>query len=161
MNLHFRCSSCDAPGSLELPNDPKTPPPLWSCPQCDHLVRPAVLPSAGAGKTACGLCGNAELYRKKDFPHSLGMAILVAGCVTSTIAYGLHQQWLTWSLLLGTAFLDGVLYYAWVKDVVVCYRCWTHHRRIPGGTSTLPLFELVVHERYRQERLRHEEILKS
>ncbi len=104
----------------------------------------------------CGICGNAELYKKKDFPHSLGLAILALACITSTITYGLYSKWLTWTILIGSALFDGLLY-LWVKDVVVCYRCNAHHRGIALG-SEVPAFELTIHERYRQERIRREQL---
>jgi len=105
----------------------------------------------------CLVCGNAELYKKKDFPHGLGLAILALACITSTITYGLYDKWLTWTILIGSALFDGLLY-LWVKDVIVCYRCNAHHRGIAPGSAVHP-FELTIHERYRQERIRREQIL--
>jgi hypothetical protein len=107
---------------------------------------------------ACAVCGNTELYKKKDFPHALGMAILVGACILSTITYWLYFKVLTWAILLGSAAIDGLLY-LWVKDVIVCYRCGACHRGL-SGTEHKP-FELTIHERYRQERLRREEMLKQ
>jgi hypothetical protein len=106
---------------------------------------------------ACAVCGNQELYKKKDFPHGLGLSILALACIASTITYGLYDKWLTWAILIGSAAFDGLLY-LWVKDVIVCYACNAHHRGIPPGTAQPP-FELTIHEKYRQERLRREEML--
>jgi hypothetical protein len=104
----------------------------------------------------CLVCGNHELYRKKDFPHALGMAILVLACIASTITYARFDAWTTWTILIGSALFDGLLY-LWVKDVVVCYRCDAHHRGISIPTEHGP-FELTIGERYRQERLRREQL---
>jgi hypothetical protein len=52
--------------------------------------------------------------------------------------------------------VDGVLY-LWVGDVVVCYRCGTHHSCPSAGAAHQP-FELIIAERYRQERLRREKL---
>src|SRR5205823_10525363 len=104
----------------------------------------------------CAVCGNAELYKKKDFPHGLGMAVLVLALVASTIAYWWYDKVLTWTILLGSAAFDGLLY-LWVKDAVVCYRCNAHYRGMPPGSPHAP-FELTVHERYRQERARLEQM---
>ena len=60
--------------------------------------------------TACAVCGNPELYRKKDFPHGLGLAILTLACLASTVTYFLYQQWWTWGILIGSALFDGLLY---------------------------------------------------
>jgi hypothetical protein len=129
----------------------------WQCPQCDHLLRLAG--GADPALPACAVCGNTELYRKKDFPHSLGMGILVTACLASTITYWLYDKVLTWAILLGSAAFDGLLY-LWVKDVIVCYRCHAHHRDVVAPEAHKP-FELTIHERYRQERLRREELEKD
>jgi hypothetical protein len=146
MNIRFVCPICAAPGRL------KEGQPQWRCPGCDHLVRSS---AAEASLPCCALCGNAELYRKKDFPHALGMGILVAACLASSITYALYAKVLTWTILLGSAAIDGLLY-LWVNDVVVCYRCSAQHRGVAIDPERHRPFELTVHERYRQERLRLE-----
>jgi hypothetical protein len=109
-----------------------------------------------SGLSTCAICGNAELYKKKDFPHWLGLTILTVACVGSIIPYWLYHQWLTWTILIGSAVLDGLLY-LWVGDVVVCYRCGAHYRELTPGAEHKP-FELGIAERYRQERLRREQL---
>jgi len=118
-----------------------------------HLAQP----SPEASLPVCAVCGCHELYRKKDFPHALGLAILTGACIASTITYGLYHWWLTWSILLGSAAFDGILYLL-VKDVLVCYRCQAHFRGVPPNPEHQP-FELTIFERYRQERLRREQLL--
>jgi hypothetical protein len=108
---------------------------------------------------ACAVCGNPQLYKKKDFPHTLGMSILVLACLASTITYALYDKVLTWAILLGSAAFDGLLYLG-VKDVIVCYRCGAHHRGVTATAEHQP-FELTIHERYRQERLRQEQVTRS
>jgi hypothetical protein len=146
VNIRFDCPSCETPGRLNVPGRLE-----WQCPRCDHLLR---LSDAATDTTlpACAVCGNAELYKKKDFPHSLGMTILVLACLASTVTYWLYDKWLTWAILIGSAAFDGLLY-LWVKDVIVCYRCGAHFRGVPDNPEHKP-FELTIHERYRQERLR-------
>jgi hypothetical protein len=59
---------------------------------------------------------------------------------------------------MATAGLDVVLYYR-VPDLTVCYRCLSQFRG-PGSNPAgrfLP-FDLAIGERYRQERLRVEEL---
>jgi hypothetical protein len=102
------------------------------------------------------VCGSAALYRQKDFPQWLGMSVLAAACASFFILQVLYQPWWAWAVLLGSAALDGLLYYGLVGDVVVCYRCGAQHR---GGPSrAFDPFELAVAERYRQERLRREQM---
>lgn len=111
-----------------------------------------------AALPVCLVCDNHELYKKKDFPHTLGMAILVVACVMSFFTYGLYEKWLTWALLIGTALFDGLLY-LWVGDAIVCYRCDSHYRGFQSSDCHKP-FELTIGERYRQERIRREQLKK-
>ncbi|MCI0461688.1 MAG: hypothetical protein L0Z62_32455 [Gemmataceae bacterium] len=106
--------------------------------------------------TQCVVCGNKELYRKKDFPHGLGLAILIGACIASAFTFAWYEKWLTWAILLGTAAFDGLLYLL-VGDVVVCYRCQAHHRGLGPGADHPP-FELGTGERYRQERIRRQQL---
>jgi hypothetical protein len=146
MNIRFDCPICEHPGRFDVQEQPE-----WQCPHCDHRLHvPAdavdvLLPT-------CVICGSRELYKKKDFPHSLGMSILVLACLASTVTYWLYAQWWTWAILIGSAAFDGLLY-LWVKDVIVCYRCQAHYRGVATNAEHKP-FELTIHERYRQERLR-------
>ncbi len=84
------------------------------------------------------------------------MGLLVLACLASTVTYWLYDKWLTWAILLGSAAFDGLLY-LWVKDVIVCYRCHAHFRGVLDNPEHKP-FELTIHERYRQERLRREQL---
>ena len=127
----------------------------WQCPGCDHRLQVAP-PEDGASLSTCGVCGNRELYKKKNFPHWLGMAILVVACLASVFTYGWYEKWLTWAILLGSALVDAVLYLC-VGDAIVCYRCNAHYCGIKAGLDHQP-FELTTGERYRQERLRREQL---
>ena len=100
------------------------------------------------------VCGNVELYKKKDFPHWLGMTILVVACLASVWTYFWYEKWLTWAILIGSALIDGALYLA-VGDAVVCYRCGAHYKGFTPTDEHRP-FELTVGERYRQEQIRAE-----
>jgi len=127
----------------------------WQCPACEHRFRLAGAPADQSLRT-CAVCGNADLYRKKDFPHWLGMLLLAAACLAFLITNYFYQPWLAWGILLGSALIDGLLYLA-VGDVVVCYRCGAEHRGAMPSTQYRP-FELSVGERYRQEQLRREQL---
>jgi hypothetical protein len=148
--VSFACPECDVPARLQVPVDA-----AWQCPACDHRL-PAETESSGDAVPPCAVCGNAELYKKKDFPHGLGMLILVVACAASVFTYGWYEKWLTWAILIGSALFDGLLY-LWVGDAVVCYRCQAHYRGLPAGD--VKPFELGTNERYRQERIRRERLL--
>jgi uncharacterized protein YbaR (Trm112 family) len=148
VKILFACPQCDAPrqASVDQPGD-------WQCPQCQHTLH---LDRADPALPACLICGNAELYKKKDFPHWLGMNILVLACLASLVTYFWYEKWLTWAILIGTAAFDGLLYVL-VGDALVCYRCNAHYKKFRASVTHEP-FELTIGERYRQERLRHEQM---
>jgi len=149
VNIRFACPVCDRPARLDLPG-----PAEWRCPGCDH-AQP--LPDAAPRSfPACAACGNGELYRKKDFPHGLGLLLLGGACLAFLVTSYLYHQWLAWAILLGSFLIDGVLYLL-VGDVVVCYRCGAQHRGFPVNPEHRP-YELTIGERYRQERLRREQL---
>jgi len=106
--------------------------------------------------TACAVCGNAELYRRKDFPQTLGVSILALCCVASTATYFYYQQWWTWSILIASAVFDCLLYLL-VNDVTVCYRCNAHYRGFAAQPET-PGVRADTFERYRQEQMRRKQL---
>jgi hypothetical protein len=147
VDVRFPCPECDRTGRLNLVG-----PANWQCPACDHRLQ---VDAVDPALTSCPLCGNHELYKKKDFPHWLGMTILVVACLASVFTYGWYEKWLTWAILIGSAVLDGLLF-LWVGDAIVCYRCGGTCRGFQPTDVHQP-FELTIAERYRQERLRREQ----
>jgi hypothetical protein len=147
VNIRFACPVCDEPGRVQIPAAE------WHCPTCDHVLRPVPVEP---GLTTCVICGNHELYKKKDFPHALGLGLLALACLVSTFTYATYNQVWTWSILLGSAAFDALLY-LWVGDAIVCYRCGAEYRGVAPSPEHKP-FELTVHERYRQERIRREQL---
>jgi hypothetical protein len=149
VNVRFVCPACEAPNRVERPG-----PAGGSCLTCGQALN---LPAATDGPlAACAVCGNAELFRQKDFPQWLGLTVLAVACTTFFVLQVLYRPWLAWTVLLGSAALDGLLYYGVVGDVVVCYRCGAEHRGVPS--RSFDPFELAIAERYRQERIRREQL---
>jgi hypothetical protein len=111
---------------------------------------------AQATFSACSICGNEEMYKKKAFPHWLGLSILVGACTAFLVLNALREYVWAWAFLLGSALVDGLLYLL-VGDLVVCYRCGAQHSCRSAGARHHP-FELVIGERYRQERIRREQL---
>lgn len=153
LNIRFACPICEVPDRFNLPRSGP-----WRCVACGHAMEVHAA-NADRSLSACAVCDNRQLYRQKDFPHWLGMSILVAACASFFILQVLYRPWLAWSILLGSAAIDGLLYYGLVGDVVVCYRCGCQHRGVPS--RGFDPHELATAERYRQERLRKEQIAKE
>ncbi len=144
MRVQFDCPNCEAPTRSPLPGDPD-----WQCGNCGQVLN--LDRQVDETIPLCIICGNKELYKKKDFPHTLGMYILVIACAISFYTYLNYWVIATWVILTGTAVFDGVLFML-VGDAVVCYRCQAHYRGIPK--SVHEPFEISVGEKYRQERMR-------
>jgi hypothetical protein len=149
VKVRFACPSCGVPARLNLPG-----PTTWQCPACDYLLR--VDNSLANDLSRCVICDNTQLYKKKNFPHSLGLTILTIACIVSFVTYLNYQKVLTWLILGGTAIFDVALY-LWVGDVVVCYRCGAVHGPLTPGPEHHP-FDLGISERYRQEHIRREQM---
>ncbi|HZZ78477.1 MAG TPA: hypothetical protein VFE62_08160 [Gemmataceae bacterium] len=148
VNVTFACPACDQPArtSCDHASD-------WQCTACDHRLH---LNAAETTLPTCVVCGNHELYKKKDFPQSIGMSILLVALVLSTVTYYSYEKWWSWSFLIGSAIIDGVLYLL-VGDAIVCYRCEAHYRGVARNEAHQP-FEITIGERYRQERMRKEQM---
>lgn len=151
MNVNVHCPGCEA--YLPLAPTGGTP---WPCPYCGAFLTPIASPHSAAEPElrACRYCGHDELYVQKDFPHWLGLTILISAVVASFITYSYHEIAWTWVILLGSAAVDGLLYYL-VGNVTVCYRCLAQHRGFPANPDHQP-FKLEIGEKYRQERLRRQ-----
>jgi hypothetical protein len=149
VKVRFSCPSCDAPVSVESPL-----PSQWQC-NCSASGPLAASDIAnGAKLSQCIACGNAQVYRQKNFPQWLGLSLLTVACAAFFILQGLYLKNLAWAILLGSAAIDLVLY-RFVGDVIICYRCHARHVGLPQQKSYDP-FELAIAEKYRQERLRRE-----
>jgi hypothetical protein len=94
------------------------------------------------------------LWRQKDFPQRVGVLMVVAGALLSTIFWWFMEPVWAIGVLLLFALLDGVLY-TLMPDVLVCYRCKARHRHAPLD-GRHERFNLETHERYRQEAMRLE-----
>jgi len=150
VNVRFSCLECDRPGYWDSQAGSH-----WQCPGCDHRLALTLVP-VDHPLHECMACGTADLYRKKDFPHLMGMLLLIGACLAFLITNYLYRHWLAWGILLGSAAIDCLLYLA-VGDVVVCYRCHAQHRGFAPNPNHQP-YDLNIGERYRQERLRRERL---
>jgi hypothetical protein len=106
---------------------------------------------------SCPWCATPDLYLQKDFPQGLGLLILVIGFAISTVFWYYQMPLWTFGVLLASVALDWWFYYR-VGDVTICYRCLCQIRGLSAGGTRFRPFDLAVGERYRQERLRIEEL---
>jgi hypothetical protein len=99
-----------------------------------------------------------DLYIQKDFPQGLGLLIVVVGFAISTVFWYYEMPIKAYFVLVVSIVLDLVMYHL-VPDVTICYRCLCQMR----GAGSNPEgryrpFDQAVGERYRQERIRAEQL---
>jgi hypothetical protein len=99
------------------------------------LVREHITPESGL--TGCLGCGHPELFRKKDFPQAMGIALVVLAAVFAPFTYYLS--------LAAVALFDALLYFV-AGDVLVCYQCRAEHRGFKP-TPRHPKFDREIEER--------------
>jgi hypothetical protein len=154
MELTFECPNCGAVGSAAPVETTRTA----VCTGCrqERVLRSEAF-EAGALRSCCW-CGTEDLYLQKDFPQGLGLAIVIVGFAISTVFWYYEKPIPAYLVLLASALLDMALYTR-VPDVTICYRCLGQYRGAgsnPGGRYQG--FDLAIGERYRQERLRAEQL---
>jgi hypothetical protein len=157
MELTFSCKQCGAVGyvsPLELSLEA-------ACRHCG-TARPIDRQGCAGGELAfCPLCMTADLYIQKDFPTGLGLFIVLVGFAISTVFWYYEMPIWTYLVLIISIAIDFVLYYK-VPDVTICYRCLSQYRG-PGANAQerFKPFDLAIGERYRQERIRAQQIRES
>jgi hypothetical protein len=154
MELTFSCPRCRAVGHVS-PLDRLS---LAVCPQCGEQ-RP-LHPEAIVQDElqCCPWCMTTDLYKQKDFPQGLGLFIVVVGFAISTVFWYYELPIPAYLVLVVSMLLDLFLYHR-VADVTICYRCLSQLRGVgsnPGGR--FKPFDLALGERYRQERIRVEQL---
>lgn len=123
-----------------------------ACRHCGWLRAVAPATIQGDVPASCLVCGCEDLWRQKDFPPQVGLAMVGAGILLSTIAVAYMRPVLALGILMGFALVDMVLF-ALMRDRLVCYRCHAHYRGT-GATELHGKFDLELNERYRQETAR-------
>lgn len=127
---------------------------------CAHCDWQRSLPEDPSPIAGCAVCGNADLWRQKDFPQWLGLLLVATGAVLSSIAWYLHWPMTALGLLMAFALADMIVYVL-MPDVLVCYRCKARHRIVASSTAKHPAFSHETAERYRQQELRQREAERS
>ena len=149
MQLDFTCPQCEQTSRISEGLDEGQ----LNCPACDFATITPATAWEGDRLAECLLCGERDLWRQKDFPHAIGLGLVVLGGILSTVAWYQYLPGVAIGILMGFALVDLALY-SLMKDVLVCYRCQSRHR-LDGPTDGYERFNHERAERYRQEALRH------
>lgn len=144
MNITFSCPQCEHDVRLDVAVDDAA----LDCPQCHTRIKfPAGAWEQGHLRR-CLVCPSEDLFVRKDFPQRLGVAVVAAGFIGSTIAWYYYQIYWAFGILFASALVD-VLLFNLVGEALACYRCHAHYRSL-GDLATHQPFNLETHERYRQ-----------
>ena len=151
---------------------------IFQCPACQHRRVTSPTPADGPVKcdecewgrnegagdfvdghlSRCRICGCEDLWRQKDFPPAMGLALVATAAILSCIAYANYQPLVALGILMVAALLDMLLY-TFMGDMLVCYRCGARHRQTAMAEEH-PRFDLETAERYRQQDLRQRQASK-
>ena len=148
MNVTFRCPHCDTVGDVDFGSNATE----IACPHCQAKWPIAPGAIAEDDLQQCVICPSTELFVRKDFSQSLGVAIVVVGGILSSVFWFYRMPLWTYGVLFATALIDVVLYVT-VGNLLQCYRCQAQYRGIPGLENREP-FNLETHEKHRQQRIR-------
>ncbi len=148
MRVVYACPKCKTTNS----DRPSAETPQLACRQCSWTRTPAAEAVTHRPLKACLICECEDLWRQKDFPPTVGVALVGLAILLSTIAWAMYEPIWALGVLLAFAFAD-LLLYTFKKDVLVCYRC--HARYADAGSEVeRSKFDLSLNERYRQEAIR-------
>jgi uncharacterized paraquat-inducible protein A len=148
MNVTFACPECDLTSrhNIEPANEQVI------CTSCQHVVVSSMPSKPLESIDRCFTCGCDELYVRKDFSQRLGLMIVIAAIVLSSIAWGYHWRYTSYGILFLAALIDVILYFS-VGNLLQCYRCRAEYRGLPGLDQGEP-FSLETHEKFRQQAAR-------
>ena len=154
MNVTFSCGHCGKTARQTCDSGQEH----LTCFHCQQRQPIQPLPLAAAQGdpksilTCCPVCSSEELFIRKNFSQRLGLLIIVTGFIASSIAWYYYRPYLSYGILLASALVDLLLYQL-VGNLLQCYRCHSEYRGVGFGPDQQG-FDLVIHERYRQQEAR-------
>jgi len=160
MNVTYFCKTCDQVTRVPFTEQSTA----VHCTRCsaEQEFPATFLDEDAEGNTVlerCTICGSPELYYRKQFNQRLGLAIIALGSTLSTIAYYYHNLFWTFLILFVFAGVD-LLFYIFMRNLLQCYKCNSEFRGFEDSPEYQP-FNLEVHEKYHQQRVRLERAQKE
>jgi hypothetical protein len=148
MRVIYNCPSCQQTNQATVSESTDK----LHCAACEWTRALPVDPHQRTHPTVCLACGCRDLWRRKNFPPQIGVGVVVLAAILSTIAYAKHQHLWSYAILMMAAAIDMLLF-AFMQDVLVCYRCEARYLKF-DPTGETPHFNLETAERHRQEKIR-------
>lgn len=102
--------------------------PTMTCPRCRAVHTLQLTDSIRNRQVVdqCVICGNSEMFVRKDFPQRLGLVIVVTFGLASI--YFFRTSVLTAWLVLAAAVVIDMLIYLFIGKATVCYACRAEYR---------------------------------
>ena len=148
MRVLFNCPSCQVANAASVSEGTAA----LRCLACDWTRSLSAEVVRRKHPAACLVCGCRDLWRRKNFPPQLGVAVAALAALLSTVAWAWHEPLWAYGILMVAAALDMLLF-TFMPDVLVCYRCGSRYLKFDRSGQT-PTFNLETAERHRQEQLR-------
>ena len=152
-NIIFQCPVCQQ-RCLAAPEPVDT---AVRCGECQWSRDEGKNDFSGDQLCRCRICGCQDLWRQKDFPPALGLALVATAAFLSCVAWAFYQPLIAIGILMVAGLIDMILY-TMMGDMLVCYRCGARHRRTEIHEEH-PRFDLETAERYRQQDLRQRKVI--
>ena len=146
MRVAVYCAACLERVALPLPSESREGSVTCSKGHEPIAYRHSDDVAAGVRVDRCSRCETTAFFSQKDFDQRLGCALLALG---AAVALGVSRLfggiWFV-PVLLAFAALDFLLARR-VGSVVICYRCDTEYRDVPGAAAYKP-YDPHVAERF-------------
>ena len=144
VNVTFTCPNCKQATQVSFDENSQQ----IACIHCGHTIAIPQEAVLGQQVQRCLVCPSLDLYVRKDFPQRIGIALVAAGIIGSSIAWAYVNVFWTFAILFSSALADLALF-AVVGNALMCYRCQAQYRRTEQ-IDVHGAFNLETHERYRQ-----------
>jgi hypothetical protein len=146
MRIAAYCGTCLARMALPVSSG-DAPSGEVSCPQAHETIafRHSEAVARGERVDRCSRCGKTAFYAQKDFDQRVGCAVLAAGAGIA-LAVSWRYGGVTFVPVLLLFVAVDLLLARRVGSVVICYRCDTEYRDVPGA-STYKAYDPHIAER--------------
>ena len=148
MLVNYSCPSCQQSSETAVSEQTDA----LTCAACSWTRPLAVDGGQRTHPQVCLVCGCRDLWRRKNLPQQLGVAIAALAAILSTIAYAYYELYWAFGILMAAAAVDMLLFTI-MPDVLVCYRCGARYLKFDPAGET-PQFSLETAEKHRQEKIR-------
>lgn len=146
MQIRFDCPVDDCVAIIELEPFEEAGATI-RCPRCSKEHPITITDAMRHDQTVdqCAVCGNRELFNRKDFPQRVGLAVVVIAGLASL--YHLGSNFPLAYAILGAAMVFDFVLYLMIGKVTTCYACRAQYRKLKLNPAH-DNFDLPTSEKY-------------